>query len=271
MLADVPLAASLSGGIDSSLIVATAASLLQGTQLTAFTASFQGFKEDETPYARSLSKSLGIQLVEVPVTSRDILDYMNRVVAANDYPLVHSSTIAQYKIAEKAKLLGFKVLLDGQGGDELFGGYENQVANFMNQLIKDDPRSVVRFIQSLEHAPVSLKWLIRYVTASFSQNFYSRKYYLEMIVRKNGLQTLIPQSDAWFAPKNDLHDPYHLSGSFNAFLSEQTFGGGLKNLLRWADRNGMANHIEGRFPLADDLPLLEFMFSLPASYKIHGG
>jgi asparagine synthase (glutamine-hydrolysing) len=113
----------LSGGIDSSSVLALMARL-NDRPVRAFTASFPGTQAaDETGRACAVARALGAEHVEVAVAERDFFELLPRVAAAMDDPVADYAILPTYKLAQAASEEGFKVVLSGEGGDELFAGY----------------------------------------------------------------------------------------------------------------------------------------------------
>jgi asparagine synthase (glutamine-hydrolysing) len=131
MVADVPVAAFLSGGLDSSLIAAIAAR--QGHAIDGYTISFREEDQkleampDDLFYARKIAQAYGIKLHEIEIAP-DIADMLPRVVAMLDEPIGDAAAINAYLICKAARAVGVKVLLSGMGADELFGGYRKHLA-----------------------------------------------------------------------------------------------------------------------------------------------
>jgi asparagine synthase (glutamine-hydrolysing) len=125
---DVPVGSSLSGGIDSSAIVALAAQIAGDHRRHAFTARFPGFERDEWRYAEIVARSAGvIEHHEVLPTAGDLLENLASVVACQGEPFGSASIYAQWSVMRAAREAGITVLLDGQGADELFGGYPSAI------------------------------------------------------------------------------------------------------------------------------------------------
>jgi asparagine synthase (glutamine-hydrolysing) len=126
LVSDVPVGGMLSGGLDSSLILALAAEA--GQELTCFTTAWT--EEQNTldqasadlPYAKSMASHLGLNLTEITLTS-DLTSLLPQLIRHLDEPLADPSILACYAIAKEARRSGIPVLLSGQGGDELFCGY----------------------------------------------------------------------------------------------------------------------------------------------------
>jgi asparagine synthase (glutamine-hydrolysing) len=122
--ADVPVAISLSGGIDSSLVAALTARHFPG-QLHAFTIGYTGRPQtDERSMAASLAKSLGIGFTEIELGIDEVVARFPEMIAAMDSPIGDIAAFGYFKVCEAARQAGYPVLLSGLGGDEFFWGYE---------------------------------------------------------------------------------------------------------------------------------------------------
>lgn len=121
LVADVPVGLFLSGGVDSSLVAALTSK--QTSNLNAFTVSFHDDKYDESPYAKEVCRKFGIQYNEIKVSAHDFLDNIEQWIAIQDDIVADPSALLLYKISEYASSLRYRVLLAGEGSDELFGGY----------------------------------------------------------------------------------------------------------------------------------------------------
>jgi asparagine synthase (glutamine-hydrolysing) len=123
LMSDVPVGAMCSGGVDSGLIAAFAAE--HQPTIKAYNASIVDQPDaDEGPWATKVAQGLGVELRTVQVTGESWRRALVGVVAHNEYPLTHESSVPMAGIAELARSDGVKVLLSGEGADELFGGYE---------------------------------------------------------------------------------------------------------------------------------------------------
>ena len=122
MRSDVPVAVMLSGGIDSSAVAAMAKRA--GHEVHTITTGYEGkHTEDEREVARRFAKEQGFYYHEIELSKKDYVDSFDELTAYLDEPMTDSTAIAQWSMFKRMKELGFKVLLGGMGGDELFYGY----------------------------------------------------------------------------------------------------------------------------------------------------
>lgn len=266
---DVAIGTSLSGGLDSSSIVAFC-SQMAPEQYThqCFTAIFEGFEKSEEQYARTVAAQFGLHQQMVPVQATDLAGLMDKLMQHHEEPVGSSSVLAQYKVYEAAKRSGVTVLLDGQGADEVLAGYHKyyhwywQELYAQNRLASSGELKAARALGINE--PFGLKnkafALFPHFAASLLQNSKAKKAF-----RQPGLH---PD----FASENKKDFYYSLPAQLdlNGVLYFNTFVYGLEELLRYADRNSMAHAVEVRLPFLNHR-LVEFLFSLPPHFKIHKG
>jgi asparagine synthase (glutamine-hydrolysing) len=132
---DVAVGAYISGGLDSSTVAAMARPQAQGTFL-GFNGKFAlGPDYDESRYARALAGAAGIELLEVDITSDDFINNFRRVIYHLDFPVAGPGSFPQYMVSQLAAKHR-KVVLGGQGGDEVFGGYTRYLIAYFEQCIK---------------------------------------------------------------------------------------------------------------------------------------
>ena len=136
---DVAIGTSLSGGLDSSTIVAYCEKMVSN-QYThqCFTAAFKGFEKDESCYATIVAKQFNLKHTIVETGPQEIVALMERVMQHQDEPLESASALIQFKIYEAAKKNGVTVLLDGQGADEVLGGYHKYFKWYWQQLFRQN-------------------------------------------------------------------------------------------------------------------------------------
>ena len=263
-LADVQIGSCLSGGIDSSAIVGVLSKALNQKQIEAYSAIFPGSEFDESSYAKAVVDQSALTWQTVQPRLSGFQKKLEELHHIQDLPLISSSSFAQFEVMRIAKEAGVKVMLDGQGADELFGGYPQHSMSFINEELRRNPINVFKMKNNYG---IRLKQLLRLNVRRRMLNKADRhrklilKYYPELnLVNPDHLE------DYFQANKNIDKDPYFTDA--NAYLKEEYFGNQLKNLLRYEDRNSMHHSIEARTPFADDKDLFEFVFKLKASEKL---
>ncbi len=257
---DVPVGTSLSGGVDSSAIVALASELAGDSTRHAFTARFPGFARDEWPYAEEVARAAGVRRHHAVEPSADqLLDDVDRLIALHQEPVVSSSVYAQWRVMQAARESGVVVLLDGQGGDELFAGYGGMAGyaarsggayELLRALRAPAVRREVARSLAVDYAPRALARVHRRRTASL----YAGKGAVQGVVAR----------DAEYAGWMRARDPLRRELLLQCFVTS------LPQLLRYADRSSMAHSREVRLPLLDRR-IAEFALSLPASFLSEGG
>ena len=276
---DVPLGAFLSGGIDSSLVVAIAQQQLD-TPVQTFSIGFSEADFDETHYAKMVADHVGTKHERFEVTP-DAMDILDRLVNQYDEPFSDSSAVPTWYLCEMTRR-HVTVALSGDGGDELFGGYERYRAlklsgqlqswlpiSWLNQswIIKRLPgsnarrsllRRIRRFCEALGQPPIEryMNWIQIFGEAS-RLDLYQESF-IEQLPDRNPVSFL---ASAWRnAGKRDL-----LSCASTADL--QTYMP--CDLMTKVDIASMAHSLEARQPLLD-YRLVEWAASLPSQLKLRG-
>jgi asparagine synthase (glutamine-hydrolysing) len=267
--ADVEVGSCLSGGIDSSSVVCTAAPLLDHP-MHAFTCAYdEGAAYDERAFVRAvIEKSGAISHVVVP-DGGDFWPVFDRITEVQDEPTAGSGLYSQWKVMELAHRAGLKVLLDGQGGDETLAGYGRYLPTRLRDLIaqgrfgefaRDWGTVASRLGASTALAHTFEPWLPAGLIAPLRRQFGQGKdRVLSSMVRGRAAA----RAAAVPRPSRDFS-----SGLANhlAFDVQRRM---LPSLLRYEDRNSMAFSIETRLPFLD-YRLVEFAFSLPDEAKLDG-
>lgn len=266
---DVPVGTSLSGGLDSSSIVAFCATE-QVPQYShqCFTASFAGFAKDETAYAARVAEQFHLQHHCTTVLENEVAGLMETLALHQETPFSSASVLAQYKVFALAKQHDVKVLLDGQGADELLAGYHKYYRWYWQELYRSkqlDKSGEQKAARSLGiQEPFGFTHKLAALLPEFSASL------LQSQKAKNAFQH--PDLDRGFAfqHKRDLYYATPASFDLNGALYYNSFVNGLEELLRLADRNSMANSVEVRLPFLQH-QLVEFLFTLPPHLKIQQG
>ena len=272
MIADVPLGAFLSGGIDSSSVVASMA-LQSSEPVKTFSIGFEESKFNELPYARMIADRYKTDHHEI-VVRPDAVDLVSKLVHHFDEPFGDSSAIPTYIVSQFAAEK-VKVVLTGDGGDELFAGYDNLL--HMDRLRRYDrvPRLARKAIGSLAAAlPYSAygKNYLRVISRPTALERYFDLTYLPYSMRQ---QLLRPE---WMLPADEAF----MRSTFAACLPEESrdvltqalvFEATSKltgDMLVKVDRMSMANSLEVRCPLLDHV-LADLAASVPLAWKIKNG
>lgn len=266
---DVAIGTSLSGGLDSSSIVAFCAGET-AAQYThkCFTASFTGFEKDETVYASAVAKKFGLQHHITTIAESEVAHLMDKVASFQDEPFSSASVLAQYKVFELAKAEGVTVLLDGQGADEVLGGYHKYYKWLWQDLYRTRSLGKSGEVKAAHALGVKESFGIKNKLAALLPEFSAS--ILQTQKSKQAFNHPYLNKDFAFSNKRNLYYALPTSHDLNGALYYNTFVNGLEELLRLADRNSMAHSVEVRLPFLQH-EMVEFLFTLPPHFKIHQG
>jgi asparagine synthase (glutamine-hydrolysing) len=266
MRSDVPVGSCLSGGLDSSSIVCLARELIgDDAEYHTFTGRFPGTSADEWQYAEDVAKSARVTTHCVEPTVDGFLDELPEFMWHNELPVGGSSQYAQWSVFRLAKQCGVTVLLDGQGADELLGGYEQYFMRYVEALRENDEER--RLAQELprirERYPLALVPPARGLRDRLP---LSVRHWLSgrFGVGTSILYGMSLRSASEVAHENELPRKPGFGALANA-LEQDSFGRYLTTLLRYGDRNSMAHSREVRLPFCDHR-IAEFAFSLPPQF-----
>jgi asparagine synthase (glutamine-hydrolysing) len=281
---DVPVGAYLSGGLDSSLVAALSAKEL-GPGLPVFTGWFaEGADFDERGYAQSVASATRAEHHLVECTADDFARSLRDIVWHMDEPAAGPGVFPQLVVSRAARER-VTVVLGGQGGDELFGGYARYLMLYLEESIKGsifETQDPARHIVTLDRVLPHLAMLQRYVPAL--QSFWSGNLFGPVEERYFALVARAPRlHDLLGADFLGDRDERRLFGAFEREFSElpstkplfnrmtaydaRTM---LQSLLHVEDRMSMAVSLESRLPLLDHR-IAELMFRMPAAYKYRDG
>lgn len=285
MVSDVPMGAFLSGGLDSSLIVTLASR--DAPELSCFTTTAGGGPaaaldgmHDDAPYAEGLARTLGLPLTLVPLRA-SFSDLLPRLIYMMDEPIVDPAVINCYLISEQARDAGIKVLLSGQGADELFGGYPRYramaVASCLDGLPSGIRNALARGGQLLPGARAGslgptlrrIRRLLAGLELSAHERFLQYCCHTSPVV-VDGL--MHPDFCDWGDRPSPLADCLTDMAESPWTAPDQCLQRDLTvylpnhNLL-YTDKMGMAAGVETRVPLLD-LELVRLANSLPYAWKV---
>ena len=266
---DVEIGTSLSGGLDSSSIIATVFPFIEsGSQFKSFTASFPGFEKDESVYAKQVADKFNLQHQSIQITEKDLVADLEKLSFHQEEPVSSSSVLAQYKVYELAKQQGVKVILDGQGADETLAGYHKYFKWFWQELFLKRKLLSGGEIKAARENGVQESFGVRNIIAAlfpeFASIFLERKYLLHTLRQEDLSPEFI---------RDQSREAYYITPAhhnLNGILYFNTMQHGLEELLRYADRNSMAHGREIRLPFLSH-ELVEFLFTLPSNMKIRKG
>ncbi|MEO6719727.1 MAG: asparagine synthase (glutamine-hydrolyzing) [Ferruginibacter sp.] len=269
---DVTVGTSLSGGLDSSAIVAFINQIKnKNRKLQTFSAVFPGFEKDESAYIQTVVRKFELQNFQTSPSAQGFLKNFHSLCYHQEEPFTSASIYAQYRVFELAKQHGVKVLLDGQGADEILGGYHKYIHWYLQQLVnKQNFIAVIREKRNFRKNKIPFKWSFKNYLAAFfpahaSMQLEKHEYNKAVMhpdINSNFITSL--RGREW----EGIHKP--IVSKLNDILHFNTHTMGLEELLRFADRNSMAHGREVRLPFLNH-ELVEFIFSLPAKFKIHDG
>ncbi|MBW2490932.1 MAG: asparagine synthase (glutamine-hydrolyzing) [Deltaproteobacteria bacterium] len=285
MIADVPLGAFLSGGIDSSIIVA-----LMARNSNAPIKTFSiGFKDDhlydETHYAREVAQLYGTEHHEFKLSFKDMLDILPDVISTLDEPFADSSVIPTYIVSRETRKY-VTVALSGDGGDELFAGYRSYLSEYwynrymqipalfreglIEKLIEVLPDS--RDVKTLELIR-RLKKFIKATKGSFPERLLSLKAVFPDEIRRRLLSNSYRNNNGQQDPALDWVS--RLVNSYNGDRINTVLYTDFKDslpgdMLAKVDRMSMRNSLEVRVPLLDHR-VVELAFKMQGSLKLNKG
>lgn len=245
---DVPVGSSLSGGLDSSSIVMIIDRLKdKEVKQNTFSARFENYSKDEGKFIEEVVKNCRNIYAHYTWPDQDyFLDVMDKVHYHQDEPFGSASIVAQYAVMDLAKKNNVTVLLDGQGADEQLAGYLTYYSVYLNQLKESDKQKYLLELGAYDKYHGS--------TRKFIPNTSNETYRMKL----GRIRRKVLGNNSYF--KNQLQ----------ARLINDTCSHGLKELLRYADRNSMAHSREMRLPFLSH-KLVEFVFTLPDEYKLNNG
>jgi len=269
---DVPVGTALSGGIDSSSIV-MAMRHLEGPALDLHSVSFlPGDPEiDETRWVEAVALASGARLHRTRPDPAELVHDLERLIDIQEEPFGSTSIYAQHRVFRLAREVGIRVMLDGQGADELFAGYRTYLSVRLTALVRQGRlRAATRLVRSARGLPgVTTQDLLR------SAGYHALPPALHRLARALAGRELDPRwlAEEWLdragvvraspIPRARRRD------ALREMLARTLTMSSLPMLLRYEDRNSMAYSIESRVPFLTPA-LAEFVLSLPEEYLIDG-
>ena len=283
LVSDVKIGSYLSGGIDSSLVT-----ILASKNNLGFYGSFHGyFKKNqiynENLYAKAVSEKINKKLFKIDIKPQDFIDNISKIIYYLDFPVAGPGAFSQFMVSKLASN-HVKVILGGQGGDEIFGGYARYIIAYFSQCINaaiDGTHEDGNFIVSPESIIPNLNYLKNYkplIQSAWNKNLFSDMAmgYLNLIDRSNDIEDEVNFSlfdNKSFIEKFKETFNKQIDNKKVSYFDKMTrfdFNYLLPALLQVEDRMSMANGLETRVPFLDH-KLIEFTNTIPADKKFLGG
>ena len=271
MRSDVPIGASLSGGLDSSTLTHCMMAHLAPEKIQTFSAVFPGFEKDESRHINEMVKRFGFKNHQITPTADGLIADFEKLCYHQEEPFSSASIYAQFKLYENAAAHKVPVLIEGQGADEVLAGYNKYLHWFLQELISRNKFKLARKERHLfnEHHMHHV-WGIKNILSAYLPSHTSialekREFYhiaTHPYISKEMLAVV--KGREW----DGIYKP--VVTKLNDILYFNVMENGLEELLRFSDRNSMAHGVEVRLPFLSPA-LVQFIFSLPSTYKIRDG
>ena len=284
MRSDVEVGAYVSGGIDSSLIAALAREINPHDRFQGFTGKFSiGDAFDESRYARALAEENSIDLHEVDISEDDFVSNISKVIYHLDQPVAGPGSFPQFMVSRKVRE-HVKVVLGGQGGDEIFGGYARYLIAYWEQCIKgalDGTMKSGNFVVTYESIIPNLQTLRNYkplIQEFWADGIFDSRdsRYFRLINRSNTFGDIVDWGifegqESSFEEFKEIYWGSNVGKeSYFDSMTHFDFKTLLPALLQVEDRMSMAHGIESRVPLLDH-ELIELAATIPANIKFQNG
>ena len=265
LISDVPLGAFLSGGVDSSLIVAMM-SKLTNAPVKTYSVGFRNFASSELEYARVVAKQYKTDHHELVLEEKCFAEHLEKLTWLRDGPLSEPADVPLYLLADMARK-DVKVLLSGEGSDEMFAGYPKYAYDFLSPMVSMVPKVITRLLADrlparFRRAEIAIKSL------SESDDAERWAQWFAPFTKQEKL-TLIAAGNSWTNPTSRYVERTSACSKLDQMLYADCKIWLPDNLLDRGDRMTMGASVEGRVPFLDH-EFVEFAFSLPTNVKVRG-
>jgi asparagine synthase (glutamine-hydrolysing) len=283
MRADVPIGTYLSGGTDSSL-VSFLASKRSSKSLPMFHGKFnEGPEYDESYFAKEMAQFSNGDYFEVIPTAEDFVKLLPKLIYDLDEPLAGPGVFPQY-LTSKLAAKHVKVVLGGQGGDEIFGGYTRYLIGYLEQALKgailgtqEEGKHLVTIESIIPNLSV-LKEYLPLLSHFWSKNLFENmdQRYFHLIDRSHGFKSVLHEDiyksfdrERIYSDFQDIFNKPKTASYINkmTYFDQNTL---LPALLQVEDRVGMSASIESRVPLLD-YKIVDLVRKMPPELKFKGG
>ncbi|WP_406657741.1 asparagine synthase (glutamine-hydrolyzing) [Methanolobus sp. ZRKC2] len=262
LIADVPVGSCLSGGIDSSSVVVTMRKVDPNAEIKTFSLRFPGSSIDEGIYQQEINSMVNSVNFCVTPDPSDLMNDLQELFHTQEEPFSGTSVYGQYRVMKLAQDNGMKVLLDGQGADEILAGYHYFHGYYYYELLKQFDIGLLLkeangcYAKSKSFSPI-IYLCLRMTPSAIKKHIY----------KNHKVPFLSPDFIVENKDRKDVRwDIYSLNEALYSSLATYS----LPHLLRFEDKNSMRFSIESRVPFLD-YRLVEYMFSMSPGQKIHEG
>jgi asparagine synthase (glutamine-hydrolysing) len=279
MRSDVPVGVSLSGGLDSTSIVSAMARLLEAEPAGRREGSLKAFSYgspefDESQYIAATVVQTGAELHQVATSTTELWQRLDEVLWYHDEPLHSATALIGFEIYRLASAHGVKVVLTGQGADEVLAGYPNYFVHYWSELVRRGAaRAAWREIEAYCAVHGGDRDLLfrQVLQRSVKETLYHVGLLRRLAARRTPHHN--PLAATWYAPellrtlpREEDRPP---NGSLKSVLRASVERHSLPLYLRIEDRNSMAHSVEARLPFLD-YRLVSLGFQIPAQWKLRG-
>lgn len=268
---DVPVSSYLSGGLDSSSVASFASSILGKGSLTTFSSCFDNPQYDEREYINKVIDHWNLKSHFIFPRAENFLNELPSLIWHQEEPFLHLNVYSQWEIMKAVKAKGFKVILNGHGGDEALAGYPKDFAFYFADFLKKG--NILGYLKELKGydgttlnypgssaAADSFKILLSGVIPGSLKRYVKRNSYLNRML------------DPGFISENNAS--FQIKECPKSFLQKSSFMGftiyPVPEWVKYEDRTSSAHSVESRSPFLD-YRVLELSSSLPNRLKIKSG
>lgn len=266
-ISDVEVGCFLSSGVDSSYVVREVSKVAKDVK--TFSVGYEEEKYSELPYAQDFSKTIGVQNISNKVSADEFFEANQAIQYYMDEPLPNPSEVPLFFLAQNARKY-VKVVLSGEGADELFGGYPMYLAGMHFEKYRKIPRGLRRAAASIAKKMPNFKgknFIVRggmepyqrFMRSNFVFTYGDVNRYLKKDYHQ---KDPVDYAKPYFDKVKDLDEPTQLQ-----YVDIHTWM--LFDILQKADRMSMANSLELRVPFLDK-KMLELAMQIPSRYRVHG-
>lgn len=262
LISDVDVGSCLSGGLDSSSIIFAINAMVPNTKIKTFSLVLPGDKFDEKIYQNEVNSISNSDNYSISPKPGELVEDIYDLIYTQEEPFGGISIYGQYRVMKLANQNNMKVLLDGQGADEILAGYHDFFAFYYFELLKN--MKIMKFLREIKNyyskskSIMPIMWLfLRLIPAFLKRILYT--HIKVPYLSQNFIKTYRHRIDV----------RWHIS-TLNEALIKSLFIYSLPHLLRFEDKNSMRFSIESRVPFLD-YRFIEYILSTPVNCKIHNG